>query len=183
MIEIVNFSDKFSEVKKIKLHNFVDSRGELSKIYTNNEIKKIVPKIDEVYFSNSKKGVIRGIHFQRSPYALTKLVTCVSGKIIDLFIDLRKKSKTFGSYETIELSDTNNLGLIIPKGFGHGYSVISESATVLYCQSGEYNKDFEDGINPLSLEIDWGTDNIVISEKDKSLPNFNNTDERFYLDE
>jgi dTDP-4-dehydrorhamnose 3,5-epimerase len=100
---------------------------------------------------------------------------------MDVFIDLRKNSKTYGMFEALKLSSKNNLGILIPEGFGHGYSVLSDSATVLYCQSGNYDADLESGINPLSIEVDWGIENPIISEKDKSYKNFDDTDREFLI--
>ena len=181
MIEIKNFSEKFNDIKLVNLHAFKDVRGDFSKLYTSKLFKNTLPKIDEVYFSTSPKNTIRGIHFQHEPEQLLKLITCVSGEITDVFIDLRKNSKTYGMFEALKLTGENNLGILIPEGFGHGYSVLSDSATVLYCQSGNYDAALESGINPLSIEVDWGTESPIISQKDKSYKNFDSTDGEFLI--
>lgn len=181
MINTENFSDKFQDIKKVNFHSYQDLRGSFLKIHESKELETVMPKIDEVYLSNSKKNVIRGIHFQKTPHQLSKLVTCISGKIMDLFIDLRKNSKYFGCFEMIELSESDKFSLLIPEGFGHGFSVLSDSATLLYCQTGSYERNYEDGIHPLSLDTDWCVDEAIISERDSKLPIFNNKDERFFL--
>ena len=181
MINTENFSDKFKDIKKVNFHTYQDLRGIFFKIHESKELGTVMPKIDEVYLSSSKKNVIRGIHFQKSPHQLSKLVTCISGRIMDLFIDLRKNSKYFGCFEMVELSESDKFSLLIPEGFGHGFSVLSDSATLLYCQSGSYERNYEGGINPLSLSADWCIDQPIISERDSELPIFNNKDERFFL--
>ena len=119
----------------------------------------------------SKKGVIRGLHFQRPPFAQTKLVRVIEGEILDVIVDLRKTSETFGQVFTVKLSAQNKLQLLVPKGFAHGYSTLSDSATVLYKVDQYYNKNYDTGIHPLSeaLAIDWEVD-PVLSEKDQNLP-------------
>jgi dTDP-4-dehydrorhamnose 3,5-epimerase len=130
--------------------------------------------------SKSKYGVIRGLHYQLNPYAQTKLVRVVQGRIIDIALDLRRDSQTFGSYYAVELSDNNKRQFYIPKGFAHGFSVISEIAIVNYKCDNFYSKESERGINPLDadLNIDWQIQksNQIISGKDINSPDFNNVD-------
>jgi dTDP-4-dehydrorhamnose 3,5-epimerase len=124
--------------------------------------------------SRSSYGVVRGLHYQLNPYAQTKLVRVLEGAIIDVAIDIRKGSPTFGRSFSIELSATNKKQLLVPKGFAHGFSVISETATVFYKCDQFYNKESEGGIryNDPSLEIDWQIpqDKVLVSEKDQHLP-------------
>ena len=128
--------------------------------------------------SKSKKGVIRGLHFQSPPYEQTKLVRCVSGNILDVAVDLRTNSKTYGKSFSVELSSINNKQLLVPKGFAHGFQVISDEAIVNYKVDEYYYPDSDCGIiwNDPHLNIDWkiNKDEIVISEKDTKLPAFNN---------
>ena len=121
----------------------------------------------------SKKGVVRGLHFQRLPFAQTKLIRVIEGEILDVIVDLRKASETFGRVFSVKLSAFNKLQLLIPKGFAHGYATLSDSATVLYKVDQYYNKNYDTGIHPLSeaLGIDWGVDPIL-SEKDQNLPDY-----------
>ena len=124
--------------------------------------------------ASSSYGVIRGLHYQLDPYAQTKLIRVLSGNILDVAVDIRKNSPTYGKAYTIELSAENKKQLLVPKGFAHGYSVISETAEVFYKCDEFYNKESEGGIayNDPALNIDWGVDNdkVIISEKDMQHP-------------
>ena len=124
--------------------------------------------------ASSSYGVIRGLHYQLDPYAQTKLIRVLSGNILDVAVDIRKNSPTYGKAYTIELSAENKKQLLVPKGFAHGYSVISETAEVFYKCDEFYNKESEGGIayNDPALNIDWGIDNdkAIISEKDRKHP-------------
>lgn len=128
--------------------------------------------------SSSTYGVIRGLHYQLPPYAQAKLIRVLYGKILDVVVDIRKGSPTFGKVFSIELSDENNKHFFIPAGFAHGFSVLSERAEVLYKCDGFYNKESEGGIlyNDPALNIDWGVaaDKQIVSEKDKELPTMAN---------
>lgn len=181
MLHIENYSNKFSDVKKIYFHTHEDKRGSFMKIYENKEFQKVMPTVDEIYLSTSHRNVIRGIHFQTSPHQLKKVITCLSGNIVDLFIDLRRNSNTYGSVEVFHLSESDNFSILIPEGFGHGFGVLSESATLLYYQMGCYDINFERGIHPLSFDVDWGINKSIVSERDSKLPAFERLDERFYL--
>ncbi|MCW3119606.1 MAG: dTDP-4-dehydrorhamnose 3,5-epimerase [Chitinophagaceae bacterium] len=124
--------------------------------------------------SSSSYGVIRGLHYQLNPYAQTKLVRVLSGKILDVAVDIRSGSPCFGKSFLIELSDENKKQLLIPAGFAHGFSVISEKATILYKCDKLYNKESEAGIlyNDPSLNIDWNiiAGKEIVSGKDLLLP-------------
>ena len=126
--------------------------------------------------SSSKYGVIRGLHFQKPPFAQTKLIRVLQGEILDVVVDLRHASKTFGQSYSILLSSQNHLQLLIPKGFAHGFSVLSETADVMYKCDELYNKESESGIlfNDPQLGIDWkvDADKMVVSSKDLILPAF-----------
>lgn len=126
--------------------------------------------------SYSKKNVIRGLHYQTSPRQQAKLVRCIHGEILDVALDLRYKSPTYGKHFTIKLSGENNLQLFIPKGFAHGFSVLSEEAIVSYKTSDYYSKENDKSICPLdmTLGINWAISNqeAILSEKDKFAPLF-----------
>lgn len=126
--------------------------------------------------SFSSYGTIRGLHFQEREHAQSKLVRVFSGKILDVVVDLRPKSSTYGKHLCIELSDENNHQLWVPRGFAHGFSVLSETAVVCYKCDAYYNKRSESGIFPLdsSLNIDWRIPKAAqrLSKKDRSLPKF-----------
>jgi len=124
--------------------------------------------------SFSKRGVIRGLHFQVNAYAQTKLVRVLAGEILDVAVDLRVESETYGQYFSIVLSAENKKQLLVPAGFAHGFSVLSESASVFYKVDQLYNKDSERGIryDDPTLNIDWQVDSneIIVSDKDLILP-------------
>ena len=126
--------------------------------------------------SRSKHGVIRGLHFQKPPFAQTKLIRVLSGEILDSVVDLRKEQPTFGKSFSIVLSSENHRQLLVPKGFAHGFSVLSDSAEVLYKCDTLYNKESEWGIlySDPALRIDWRINDAerIVSEKDKELPLF-----------
>ncbi len=133
--------------------------------------------------ASSIYGVIRGLHYQLDPFAQTKLIRVLSGSILDVAVDIRKNSPTFGKAYTIELSAENKSQLLVPKGFAHGYSVISETAEVFYKCDEYYNKESEGGIayNDASLNIDWRIDEsrAIISEKDTRHPELNECKNNF----
>lgn len=127
--------------------------------------------------SFSKKGVIRGLHFQKPPHAETKLVRVVSGKILDVFVDLRKNSSTYGQWDSIELSEDNYKVVYIPKGFAHGFCALTETALVLYKVDEVYHRESEGSLrwNDETLAIKWSIDNPLTSPKDakgESFPHF-----------
>lgn len=133
--------------------------------------------------ARSSYGVVRGLHYQLEPHAQTKLLRVLSGEIVDAVVDIRKNSPTYGKAYTILLSAENKKQLLVPKGFAHGYSVISETAEVFYKCDEFYHKETEGGIswNDPSLQIDWQLpeDKIVVSEKDSELPLLKNCDHNF----
>lgn len=155
---------------------FKDERGFFYESYNKNNLDKI---INIVFIqdneSKSNKGVIRGLHFQKPPFEQTKLVRCVSGKILDIVVDIRKNSKTYGKSFSVELSSKNNKQLLVPKGFAHGFQVLSEEATVNYKVDQYYNPDSDSGIiwNDKDLSIDWNLDiKPILSDKDLKLKSF-----------
>jgi dTDP-4-dehydrorhamnose 3,5-epimerase len=124
--------------------------------------------------SRSVQGVIRGLHFQDEPYAQTKLIRVTEGLIYDVAVDIRKGSPTYGKWFGIELSAENHLQLLIPRGFAHGFSVLSPHATILYKCDAYYHQESESGIryDDPALQIDWklNPESAIISEKDRGLP-------------
>ena len=133
--------------------------------------------------SFSQKGVIRGLHFQKPPHAQAKLVRVLSGRILDVVVDLRSEQPTYGKVFPIELTAENKMQLLIPRGFAHGFSVLSETAEVMYKCDGVYNKSSELGIkyNDRVLKIDWQVNEseATVSEKDLQLPGFTGLDTGF----
>ena len=175
------------DFKKCKLNGIVickpklfeDSRGFFAETFRRDLLENYIGKEINICQSNtshSKYGTIRGLHFQLSESSQSKLVSVSYGEILDVVVDLRKKSETFGEVFSIKINDKNNFSLFIPKGFAHGFSVLSDYARVNYHVDSYYNKNQESGINPLDseLNIDWKISNrlAIISEKDSKLPNF-----------
>jgi len=133
--------------------------------------------------SRSKKGVLRGLHFQNAPYAQTKLVRVLSGSILDMVVDLRREKPTFGKYFNVELSSENKKQLLVPKGFAHGFLVLSDLAEVFYKTDEFYNQQAEGGINfndpAIGLSDILAGNNLILSEKDKHLPLFSEANFHF----
>jgi dTDP-4-dehydrorhamnose 3,5-epimerase len=133
--------------------------------------------------SKSVKGVIRGLHYQLNPFAQAKLIRVVVGKIYDVAVDLRKSSKTFGKWYGIDLDSENKTQFFIPRGFAHGFSVLSDTAVIQYKCDNLYNPNFERGIslNDPELKIDWNLKNIIpiISDKDLRHPGLNEAEKNF----
>ena len=129
------------------------------------------------------KGVLRGLHFQSSPHAQGKLVRVVSGSVLDVAVDIRRNSETFGQHVSIELSDENKKQLFIPRGFAHGVVVLSESATLSYKVDAYYSAKHNQGIsyNDPEINIDWGFSEaeIILSEADKNFPMLAKSDKLF----
>ena len=160
---------------------FEDSRGYFFEAYNENEFSQQGVDINFVQDNQSKSsyGVIRGLHYQLDPHAQTKLVRVLEGTILDVVVDIRKGSPTYGKTFSIELSSENKKQLLVPQGFAHGFSVLSETAVVLYKCDRFYNKASEAGIlyNDPAMEIDWKIEagKEIVSEKDLALPLFNSS--------
>ncbi len=157
-----------------------DRRGYFMESFHKKHTNKLIGNVKFVQEneSESSRGVLRGLHFQNPPYAQAKLVRCIKGSVLDVALDLRKDSKTYGCFETTLLSEENKNQLFIPKGFAHGFVVLSETAIFSYKVDNYYNPDSESGIlwNDPDLKIDWkiNKNKIIVSQKDISLPTFNN---------
>ena len=155
---------------------FEGSRGYFFESYNENIFQQqgIQCRFVQDNQSSSSYGVIRGLHYQLNPHAQTKLVRVLSGRILDVAVDARNGSPTYSRYFSIELSSANKKQLLVPKGFAHGFSVLSERAEVLYKCDGFYNKESEGGFrfDDPALNIDWQipVEHAIISDKDKILP-------------
>lgn len=130
--------------------------------------------------SKSNSGVIRGLHYQLPPFCQTKLVRVVKGTVLDVAVDVRKGSPTFGKHISVELSSDNKKQLLVPRGFAHGFSVLSDEAIVVYKVDGVYSKEHNVGIafNDKDLNIDWRLpkDKMILSEADLNQPSFKNVE-------
>lgn len=164
---------------------FEDERGYFFEAYNKMKLADLGIQIDFVQDNQSfsKKGTLRGLHYQNPPFAQTKLVRVLQGEIVDVAIDMRKDSPTYRQHFSIVLSSENQKQLFIPQGFAHGFLVLSETATVLYKIDQYYNKQSEGGIryDDPTLNIDWGMDlaAAIVSEKDLILPDFTNCNSQF----
>jgi len=155
---------------------FTDARGYFFESFSQREFDEKVRPIVFVQDNESMStyGVMRGLHFQRPPYSQNKLVRCARGAILDVAVDIRKGSPTFGKHVAVELSDENHLQFFVPRGFAHGFSVLSETAVLQYKCDAFYAPQADDGISILddSLGIDWRIpkDKAILSEKDMRHP-------------
>jgi dTDP-4-dehydrorhamnose 3,5-epimerase len=156
---------------------YEDKRGYFYESYNKRLFEENSLNYDFVQDNQSKSsyGVIRGLHYQLKPYAQAKLVRVLRGRVLDVVVDLRKDSDTFGKTFSVELSEDNHRQFLIPRGFAHGFSVLSNEAVFFYKCDNYYNKDAERGIiyNDVKLSIDWKIpeDKVIVSPKDlKNLP-------------
>ena len=156
----------------IKPRVFEDARGYFFESFSQREFEEKVGKVVFVQDNESMSsyGVMRGLHFQRPPYTQSKLVRCVKGTVLDVAVDIRKGSPTYGQNVAIELSEQNHLQFFIPHGFAHGFAVLSETAVFQYKCDNFYAPQADDGISILdkSLDIDWHipVERAILSEKD-----------------
>ena len=159
--------------------DFGDERGYFMESYKESFVKDHFPDIHFIQDNESKSsyGVLRGLHFQKPPFEQTKLVRVIQGEVLDVAVDLRKNSSTYGKWESIILSGENKKQLFIPKGFAHGFVVLSKEAIFSYKVDNIYAPDHDSGIyyKDTSLGIDWllNDNDIILSEKDKNLDHFN----------
>ena len=160
------------DVTIIKPKIFTDSRGYFFESYSKREFDEKIRPVDFVQDNDSLSGsgVIRGLHFQKPPFSQSKLVRCVKGRVLDVAVDIRKGSPTYGKHFSIELSEDNHLMFFVPRGFAHGFAVLSEMAVFQYKCDNYYNPESEGGISiaDTSLEIDWhiDPDMAILSDKD-----------------
>lgn len=153
---------------------FHDDRGYFYESFSQREFEEKVCKTVFVQDNQSKSsyGVLRGLHFQKAPYSQSKLVRCIKGAVLDVAVDIRKGSPTFGKYVAVELTEDNHRQFFVPRGFAHGFAVLSDEAVFQYKCDNYYNKDSEGSVawNDESLAIDWkiDMDKVVLSEKDKN---------------
>ena len=157
---------------------FEDSRGYFMESFKQSFITENFSEISFIQDNESKSnyGVLRGIHFQKPPYAQTKLVRVFDGEVLDIAVDLRSSSPTYGKYFSIILSGENKKQFLVPKGFGHGFIVLSKTATFSYKVDNYYHPEYDSGIrfDDKDLMIDWIIDKekIIISSKDMNLGSF-----------
>lgn len=158
----------------IALQPFTDHRGSFARTFCMKEFAVHELETLFVQMNHSKthrKGTIRGMHYQRPPHTEVKLVRCIRGKVLDVVIDLRRQSTTFGQYLAIELSEANELTLYIPRGFAHGFQTLTDDVELLYQHSAYYHPEAELGIHYADprFNINWPIPISTVSEKDKIL--------------
>lgn len=155
---------------------FTDSRGYFFESFSERVFENLVGKVDFVQDNEScsSRGVMRGLHFQRPPYAQAKLVRCVRGSVLDVAVDLRQGSPTYGKHVSCLLTEHNHRQFFIPRGFAHGFAVLSDTAVFQYKCDNYYHPEADGGISIIdpSLGIDWRLDlsEAILSEKDKHHP-------------
>ena len=167
----LNFEDCYLITPKPKR----DIRGDFTRIFCKKNISKYLKKYNILqinYSLNKKKGTIRGLHFSDLRKKEIKIVSCIKGKVFDVLVDIRKNSKTYGKFISIELSEKNRKLLVIPPGVAHGFQSLTDNVMMSYYTNILYNKKFDKGINPIdkNLSINWPIRSKIISKKDKNLP-------------
>ncbi|CAL2105891.1 dTDP-4-dehydrorhamnose 3,5-epimerase [Tenacibaculum sp. 190524A02b] len=172
----MNFIEtEIPEVIIIEPKVFGDHRGYFLESFNKEQFEENIHKINFVQDNESKssRGVLRGLHFQKPPFAQAKLVRCIQGKVLDVAVDIRIGSPTYGKYVAVELSEENKRQLFVPRGFAHGYSVLSEEAIFAYKVDNKYAPEYDSGIiwSDSDLNIDWQLeiDEVKLSGKDEKL--------------
>ena len=169
---------KIQDLYIIEPNVYADDRGYFLESYKKDKFDELIGKSSFVQDNESKssKGVLRGLHFQNPPFDQAKLVRCIEGKVLDVAVDIRKGSKTYGKHVALELSGENKRQLFIPRGFAHGFLVLSQSAIFAYKVDNNYAPEHEAGINwnDPKLNIKWNIDEskILVSNKDANHPFF-----------
>lgn len=158
----------------VRTTDFPDERGWFRETYKASAFRDHGLRTDfrQDNLATSRRGALRGLHFQRAPSRQAKLVRCVAGSIHDVVVDLREGSSTFGTWKAVTLTAETGDGLYIPEGFAHGYLALEEGTAVAYKVTGEYDPSAEGGIrwNDPGLGIEWPTDDPILSERDRGLP-------------
>ncbi|CAL2103448.1 dTDP-4-dehydrorhamnose 3,5-epimerase [Tenacibaculum sp. 190130A14a] len=164
---------------------FKDERGFFFESFNQKIFEENIMRVDFIQDNESKstRGVLRGLHFQKPPYTQAKLVRCIQGEVLDVAVDMRKESPTYGKYVSVLLSEENKKQVFIPRGFAHGYIVLSEEALFAYKVDNVYAPKHDTGIqwNDPDLNIDWKIieKDIILSEKDKNLGSLKEFDSPF----
>ena len=164
---------------------FGDERGYFLESYNKKAFEENIGLVNFVQDNESKssKGVLRGLHFQKPPFTQVKLVRCIEGEVLDVAVDIRKSSPTYGKHVAVKLTGENKKQLYVPRGFAHGFVVLSETAVFAYKVDNNYAPEYDGGIiwNDKDLQIDWNLpeNEIKLSDKDAKLPTLNSLDNPF----
>ncbi len=169
----------FDAVLVIQPQVFEDNRGYFFESFSYQKINEIgldAKFIQDNESLSTQKGVLRGLHFQNNPFAQGKLIRVIKGSVFDVAVDIRKNSKTYGEHFALELNEENKTMLYIPPGFAHGFVTLRDNTIFNYKCTNYYNKASEDGIlwNDKDLNINWGVENPILSEKDENNQLFKN---------
>ncbi|MGG6231742.1 dTDP-4-dehydrorhamnose 3,5-epimerase [Tenacibaculum sp. SDUM215027] len=173
------------EVVIIEPKVFGDQRGYFFESFNQKEFEEHIGQIHFVQDNESKStfGALRGLHFQKPPFAQAKLVRCIQGKVLDVVVDVRKDSPSYGKYIAVELSEENKKQLFIPRGFAHGFVTLSKEAIFAYKVDNWYAPEYDSGIiwNDTNLNIDWKIDanDVILSSKDAQLSTFKDLETPF----
>jgi len=176
---------EISDVLIIEPKVFFDSRGYFLESFNKNIFEENIGKVNFIQDNESKSsiGVLRGLHFQKPPFTQAKLVRCIEGEVLDVAVDIRKGSPTFGKHISVILSGENKRQLFVPRGFAHGFVVLSDTAIFAYKVDNIYVPESDSGIvwNDSSLNVDWIllSNDLILSEKDKKLPTLAELDSPF----
>jgi len=174
---------KIPDLKILEPSVFADDRGYFFESYSYQKLKDL--GIDKLFVqdneSKSQKGVLRGLHFQNPPFAQAKLVRVIKGAVLDVAVDIRKNSPTYGQHVAVELSEQNKRIFYIPEGFAHGFLTLENDTIFSYKCSQFYNKESEASLlwNDETLGINWGIEDPILSDKDKIAPKFSNFQSQF----
>tara|TARA_B100000900_G_scaffold384338_1_gene373077 strand:+ start:954 stop:1520 length:567 start_codon:yes stop_codon:yes gene_type:complete len=163
----------------IKTDKVQDNRGTFVKPFTQNTRRQAIAT-EEIYYSISKKNVLRGMHFQVPPYHCSKLIYVVKGAVLDVLVDLRVQSPTFKKVKSLILSENKN-SLLIPPGIGHGFLALEDDTIMVYNQSKVYDRKHDDGILWSSIDFDWPISNPILSDRDKSFKHISEINDTFNL--
>ncbi len=165
---MIKHATPFEGLYILETNNFTDNRGSFQKLFNADwfTAEGLDTDFKEFYYSVSHRNVIRGMHFQLPPHQHAKLVYVSKGNIVDVVLDLRKNSSTFGKYFNVTLNDTDARYLYIPVGFAHGFMALDDNTIVNYAQTSCYNKDADAGIAFNSFGFDWNIEQPIISDRD-----------------
>lgn len=173
MTKFTLINEPMKGLKVIKINSFKDERGSFSRYLCINEFKEFglkKPIVNVNHSNTSTAGTIRGLHFQYSPAAETKIIKCIKGSIFDTVVDIRKESSTYLQSFSITLSENDDILFYVPEGFAHGFQSLEDNTSIIYFVTDFYSADKESGLNPFDprLKINWPLTCAFISEKDKT---------------
>jgi len=169
---IIHYNRTMLEIDGVTIfelpHRHVDERGEFIKVLSLNLTPKL--RIEEVLFSKTKKGFVRGMHFQNGPFLNNRIITCLGGKVFDVLLDLRPSSNTFLNIFSIELDSLFPQAIYVPAGVAHGFQSMENNSQMLYFSDKVYDSNFDSGVAPIEFGLDWPMRVKGMSKRDATLP-------------